>query len=97
MVGYFSEREFFVLNPIGIDAVLQAHGITDKAKLETVSPQRLGQWLGADAVVYGEVLNYEAYYLALVSAWQSECVAGWCRPTMARSWSDFVAAGAAWT
>jgi len=23
-----------------------------------------------DAVVYGEVTNYEAYYLALVSAWQ---------------------------
>jgi hypothetical protein len=27
-------------------------------------------WLGADAVVYGEVLHYEAYYLALISAWQ---------------------------
>jgi len=70
MVAYLSEREFDVINPIGVDAVLQAHGITDEAKLEDVSPRALGQWLGADAVVYGEVLNYEAYYLALMSAWR---------------------------
>jgi Putative bacterial lipoprotein (DUF799) len=70
MVGYLSGREFYVLNPIGIDAVLRARGITDKAKLAKVTPQKLGSWLGADAVVYGEILHYEAYYLALVSAWQ---------------------------
>ena len=70
MVGYLSGREFYVLNPIGIDAVLRARGITDEAKLEKVTPQKLGSWLGADAVVYGEILHYEAYYLALVSAWQ---------------------------
>ena len=70
MVGYLSEREFFVLNPIGVDAVLRSHGITDEARLNKVTPQKLGEWLGADAVVYGEVVHYEAYYLALVSAWQ---------------------------
>ncbi len=70
MVGYLSGREFYVLNPIGVDAVLRARGITDEAKLEKVTPQQLGSWLGADAVVYGEVLHYEAYYLALVSGWQ---------------------------
>jgi Putative bacterial lipoprotein (DUF799) len=70
MVAYLSEREFLVMNPIAIDAVLQSHGITDETTLEKVDPRTLGQWLGADAVVYGEVLNYEAYYLALVSAWQ---------------------------
>jgi hypothetical protein len=70
MVGYLSEREFYVLNTIGIDAVLRSHGITDEAELEKVTPQKLGSWLGADAVVYGEVAHYDAYYLALVSAWQ---------------------------
>ena len=35
-----------------------------------MSPQVLGQLLGVDAVVYGEVTQYEAYYLALVSAYQ---------------------------
>jgi len=29
----------------------------------------LGRWLGADTVVYGEVLHYEAYYAFLVSGW----------------------------
>jgi hypothetical protein len=70
MVGYLSGREFYVLNPIGIDAVLFARGITDEAKLEKVSPQKLGSWLGADAVVYGEIVHYDAYYLALISGWQ---------------------------
>jgi len=70
MIGYLSEREFYVLNPIGIDAVLRSHGVTDEAALEKVPPQKLGSWLRADAVVYGEVANYEAYYLALISAWQ---------------------------
>lgn len=70
MVGYLSGREFYVINPIGIDAVLRTRGITDEATLEKVTPQKLGSWLGADAVVYGEILHYEAYYLALVSAWQ---------------------------
>jgi hypothetical protein len=70
MVGYLSGREFYVLNPIGIDAVLLSHGITDEASLERITPQKLGSWLGADAVVYGEIVHCEAYYLALVSAWQ---------------------------
>jgi hypothetical protein len=70
MIAYLSEREFYVLNPIGIDAVLKSHGITDEAALNKIDPRTLGRWLGADAVVYGEVLHYEAYYLALVSAWQ---------------------------
>jgi hypothetical protein len=70
MVGYLSEREFELINPIGIDAVLRAHGVDDEAKLTKVDPRKLGAWLGADAVVYGEVLHYEAYYFALVSGWQ---------------------------
>jgi hypothetical protein len=70
MVGYLSEREFYIINPIGVDAVLRSHGITDERRLDKITPQQLGSWLGADAVVYGEVLHYEAYYLALLSAWQ---------------------------
>jgi hypothetical protein len=70
MIGYLAGREFYVINPIGVDVVLRSHGITDKAMLAKVTPQKLGSWLHADAVVYGEVVHYEAYYLALVSAWQ---------------------------
>lgn len=70
MVGYLSRREFEVLNPIAVDVVLKSHGITDEAMLNRIDPRILGRWLGVDAVVYGQVLNYEAYYLALVAAWQ---------------------------
>ena len=31
---------------------------------------KIGRWLHADAVVYGEVVNYEAYYGFLVAAWR---------------------------
>ena len=30
----------------------------------------IGRWLHADAVVYGEVVDYEAYYGFLVAAWR---------------------------
>jgi len=50
--------------------VLKQHGIDSMPKLEAVPTQQLGQWLGVDAVVYGNVLHYEGYYLFLVAAWQ---------------------------
>jgi len=70
ITGYMAQREFLVANLIQVDAVLKQHGIDCEEKLNQVNPARLGKWLGVDAVVYGEVTNYEAYYLALVSAWQ---------------------------
>ena len=30
----------------------------------------IGRWLHADALVYGEVVDYEAYYAFLVSTWR---------------------------
>ena len=69
-IGELAEREFIVVPLPMIDAALAAHGITDESKLDAVSPQELGQWLGVDTVVYGEVHHYEAYYAFLVSAYQ---------------------------
>lgn len=68
--GYLSSREFLVENLIQVDQIMKEHRIYDAASLERMSPQALGQMLGVDAVVYGEVTHYEAYYLALVSAYQ---------------------------
>ncbi|MHB8384646.1 MAG: GNA1162 family protein [Candidatus Binataceae bacterium] len=70
VAGYMAGREFLVANTIQVDAILKSHGIDDKRKLDLVPPQTLGKWLGVDAVVYGEVTHYEAYYAFLVSAWQ---------------------------
>jgi hypothetical protein len=68
--GYLASREFVEANLIQIDTVLKDHGINTKAKLDAVAPSTLGKWLGVDAVIYGEVVHYEAYYAFLVSAWQ---------------------------
>jgi hypothetical protein len=68
--GYLAEREFTTINPYEIDAILAAHGIDDDVKLSRVTPQELGRWLGADAVVYGEVKHYEVYYAFLIAGWR---------------------------
>jgi hypothetical protein len=68
--GYLSSREFLVENLIQVDHIMKEHHIFDETSLARMSPQALGQMLGVDAVVYGEVTHYEAYYLALVSAYQ---------------------------
>jgi hypothetical protein len=66
-VAYFSEREFTVINPIAVDAVLKSHGIDNEEQLEKVSVLTLGKWFHCDAVMYGTVEDYDAYYFALVS------------------------------
>jgi hypothetical protein len=66
-VAYFSEREFIVVNPIGIDAVLKSHNIDNEEQLEQVSVLKLGEWFHCDAVVYGTVEDYDAYYFGLVA------------------------------
>ena len=68
--GYISEREFLVENLIQVDRVMKDHHIYDENALNSVPPQTLGRWLGVDAVIYGEVTHYEAYYVALVAIWQ---------------------------
>jgi hypothetical protein len=70
ITGYLATREFIEGNLIQIDALLKQHGIDSSNKLAQVPPETLGRWLGVDAVVYGDVKRYEAYYAFLISAWQ---------------------------
>jgi len=62
MVGYLSEREFDVVNPIKVDAVLKEHGIDNDDQLHDVSVLTMGRWFDCDAVLYGQVNHYEAFY-----------------------------------
>jgi Putative bacterial lipoprotein (DUF799) len=68
--GYLAQREFIVSPLDGVDAVLRARGIDTPVKLYQTPPGELGRLLGVDAVVYGTVMHYEAYYLLLVAGWQ---------------------------
>ena len=68
--GDVATREFTVVPLLAIDAVLAERGITNYDQLNALSPSEIGRWLNADAIVYGEVVNYEAYYGFLVAAWR---------------------------
>ena len=68
--GDLATREFTLIPLLAIDAVLDDRGITDFDKLSSVSPREIGSWLHADALVYGEVIDYEAYYGFLLAAWR---------------------------
>lgn len=68
--GELAQREFVVVPLVAIDAVLADRGINDWHKLKAVPPEELGRWLDVDAVVYGEVLHYEAYYIFLAASWE---------------------------
>ena len=70
VMGYLAQREFTIINPIAVDAVLKEHGIDNMTKLRAASPIQLGKLLGADALLYGEVNNYEGYYFGVVSAYR---------------------------
>jgi hypothetical protein len=70
VMGHLAEREFTIVNPIAVDAVLKRRGIDNMDKLRKISPIELGKLLGADALVYGEVNSYEGYYFGIVSAYR---------------------------
>ena len=67
--GDIATREFTLIPLLAIDAVLADRDITDFDKLSAASPMEIGRWLHADALVYGEVVDYEAYYGFLFAAW----------------------------
>ena len=70
IVGYLSQREFTIVNPIAVDAVLRERGIDNMQKLRAADPIALGRLLGADALIYGQVDSYQGYYLMLMSSYE---------------------------
>jgi hypothetical protein len=70
VAGMLATREFTITPLLAIDAVLAERGIDDFDKLSAVGPMEIGRWLHADALVYGEVTDYQAYYGFLIAAWR---------------------------
>lgn len=50
-----------------VDQKLRQHNITDYEKLRKVSVKKLGRILGCDAVVFGEVIEYEKFFVGIYS------------------------------
>ncbi|MEK6543497.1 MAG: GNA1162 family protein [Elusimicrobiota bacterium] len=53
-----SKKGYRTKDLVSIDAGLKALGITDGGQLPSVTPQRLGETLGVEALVYGELLDF---------------------------------------
>src|SRR5579875_3455149 len=68
-VAFLAQREFEIVSPLEVDAVLAQHGVRTFGDLMRVSPQQLGSWLDVDAVVYGHVSRYDGYYVFLIGGW----------------------------
>ncbi|MCL5044447.1 MAG: hypothetical protein M1336_04075 [Deltaproteobacteria bacterium] len=67
--AFLAQREFTIVPLPEVDATLAAHSVLTTSRLEAVPARQLARWLGADALVYGDVSAYEGLYGFLVAGW----------------------------
>ena len=65
--GQFAQLEFDHVKISRIDRLLQREGLDTWEKMRSFPPKRLGELLGADAVIFGEVTHFDYYYVFLYS------------------------------
>jgi hypothetical protein len=65
--GQFAQLEFDHVKISRIDRTLQREGLNTWEKMETFPLQSLGELLGADAVIIGQVTHFDYYYALLYS------------------------------
>jgi hypothetical protein len=65
--GQFSQLEFDLVKLSRVDRILKREELDSWEKIRSMPPQRLGELLGADALVLGEVTHFDYYYAFLYS------------------------------
>ncbi len=65
--GQFAQLEFDHVNLSRVDRILKREELDSWEKIKSCSPQRLGDLLGADALIFGQVTNFDYYYAFLYS------------------------------
>ncbi|NTW07325.1 MAG: DUF799 family lipoprotein, partial [Syntrophaceae bacterium] len=65
--NHFSSLPFKDMELYRVDATLRKAGLTDPEKVSKTSPQELGKILGVDAVVFGEISNFDKLYAVMYS------------------------------
>ena len=65
--GQFAQLEFDHVKISRIDRTLRKEGLDSWDKMKSLSPERLGELLGTEAVVFGEVTHFDYYYAFLYS------------------------------
>ena len=54
-----AERGFQELPTEAIDAQLKIQGFTDGGQLRAATPQKIGEWTGADTLLYSKIENFD--------------------------------------
>ncbi len=65
--NHFSSLPFKDMELYRVDNSLRKAGLTDPEAIRKMPPQELGKLLGVDAVVFGEVSNFDKLFLVLYS------------------------------
>ena len=65
--GQFSQLEFEHVKLSRVDRILKREELDSWEKLRAIPPRRLGELLGADALVFGQVTHFDYYYAFLYS------------------------------
>ena len=65
--NHFSSLPFTDMEIYRIDSLLKKAGLTDAEAIRKTSPQELGRILGVDAVVFGEISNFDKLFLVIYS------------------------------
>lgn len=65
--GQFAQLEFDQLKISQVDRILSKEGLDSWEKIRSLPPRRLGELLGADALIFGEVTQFDYYYGFLYS------------------------------
>lgn len=65
--GQFSQLEFEHVKLSRVDRILKREELDSWEKLRAIPPRRLGELLGADALVFGQITHFDYYYAFLYS------------------------------
>ena len=65
--NHFSALPFKDMEIYRVDDLLTKAGLTDPAAINKKSPKELGAILGTDAVIYGEISNFDKFFAGLYS------------------------------
>src|SRR4030065_496633 len=65
--NHFSSLPFRDMELYKVNDLLKKHNLTDPAIISKTSPQELGKILGVDAVVFGEISDFDKLFLVMYS------------------------------
>ncbi len=65
--GQFAQLEFEEMKIAQVDRILAENGLESWEQIRSLPPQKLGNLLGVDALIFGEVTQFDYYYAFLYS------------------------------